>query len=755
MARHYTPLRGKEAYLDEWPKILDAEIPDGSNRGLMLGPSGLVDVDCDCDFAVRWAEKFLPPTSTFGQAGARAHWIYECPDAEGAEKLAGGPESRGGVGTLLELRSGDLQTMCPPSIHPDTGREIAWTNSDEPAVLCWQDLLKAWLRLAVATAAHELGTGHDAMLALAGGLGSLGWPEAEAAIIVEAATDTGDVANRLSGVFSTYKRIADGGIVAGWKQYIDLVSDKRCVNKMQALAKRLAELEQWSAIPTDGVALSGIAADDAAAIANVLIGDPTLFVRGGVLVRVRDVGDACGNTTCVIETHDEHSILEPLARFAPTYVATKDGRKRADPSERTVKALLRGSTYPTLRELADVSTMPVIRPDGSVATSRGWDPDTKIFLANSHEPGPEPTRAAALEALAELEDLVSDFPLTAQGRLAWLAGVLTLACRSSIDGPVPMWIFDAPSGGSGKTLLCKLMSLCGTGHAPSPTPVPSVDESRKTYFASGASGRAMLWLDNCDRRSPESDALEQVVTAASITTRLMRQDREATVPFRCVVVCTGNNVSFSSTFERRALRVRLSVPTGARSFRLPNIEEHTKNFSARYLTLAQTVARAFLTAAARPSLVGGSAPAGGAVLPSFEAWSAVVPAMLAWLGRPTLLSDAAEGRAEYGAGDDWRGMAVERIAAWAAGRSESLWTARDLWDRIAGASFGTGPRELREALEGVLGVPLKTAVQVGRALARLRDYPVSGSVLQGRVGRGGVLVWRVVPCDEDTAAEVA
>jgi putative DNA primase/helicase len=124
--------------------VTEAEVdglfaPDG-NIGIRLGaPSGgLVDVDLDCDEAVL-LRGFLEPTDLrHGRPGRlSSHHFYLCDDA-GRRVCFKDPVSRK---MICELRGDGLQTLVPPSIHPED-EQLAWEAFGDPARGSWDALLE-------------------------------------------------------------------------------------------------------------------------------------------------------------------------------------------------------------------------------------------------------------------------------------------------------------------------------------------------------------------------------------------------------------------------------------------------------------------------------------------------------------------------------------------------------------------------------------------------------------------------------------
>jgi len=118
---------------------IDKEFALEDNVGVLLGePSGwIVDVDLDCEEAVRLAPQYLPATGCVtGRAGRdRSHYWYR---SEGTETSRHKDAADGS--TVVELRSTGLQTVVGPSTHPEGGVYDVLTG--EPASVSYP-MLKA------------------------------------------------------------------------------------------------------------------------------------------------------------------------------------------------------------------------------------------------------------------------------------------------------------------------------------------------------------------------------------------------------------------------------------------------------------------------------------------------------------------------------------------------------------------------------------------------------------------------------------
>ena len=109
------------------------------NVGLLLGASGLVDIDIDCDEAADLAGRYLPRTDAVtGRTGhPRRHYWYRCPEIT-ATKRYKAPRGQ----KILEVRAGaGVQTVVGPSTHPEGG--VYDILEAEPAEVSAEELTAA------------------------------------------------------------------------------------------------------------------------------------------------------------------------------------------------------------------------------------------------------------------------------------------------------------------------------------------------------------------------------------------------------------------------------------------------------------------------------------------------------------------------------------------------------------------------------------------------------------------------------------
>src|SRR5215831_15307844 len=194
--RSKKPSNGKEWHLIRIDNHADvAKHFNGApqNIGVQMGPAsgGLVDLDLDSPEALALVSAFAPPTGAiFGRKSTPgAHRLYvtdEISDVATIKFLD--PNRRGEEALMLELRIGGggkaAQTVFPPSVHKDTGEQIAWELYGEPALVDGNVLLRVSRMLASCCLMARYwpptgGGAHDTALVVGGFLARAGLrPEA-------------------------------------------------------------------------------------------------------------------------------------------------------------------------------------------------------------------------------------------------------------------------------------------------------------------------------------------------------------------------------------------------------------------------------------------------------------------------------------------------------------------------------------------------------------------------------------------------
>lgn len=288
------------------------------------------------------------------------------------------------------------------------------------------------------------------------------------------------------------------------------------------------------------------------------------------------------------------------------------------------------------RKLSAICTAPILRPDGSVLDVPGHDEKTGLLYATAevHPPAVphSPTVADAVDALALLWGPFHMFPIVDPVSVGVLiSSLLSAALRPALP-TCPAYGFDAPSAGTGKTLIAKCVGALSTGSDVSVMP-PAKDEEewRKRLFAGLRGGDTVLLLDNV-REPLGNAAIDSFITSPTYKDRILGESTTQELPNKALFLITGNNLVLTGDTHRRVLTVRLDAQHErpfTRQFAFDPLESVIQD-RQRMVVAALTIVRAFI-AAGRPK----SAPGR---IASFELWDDLVRQPLCWLKQ---FSDAA------------------------------------------------------------------------------------------------------------------
>ncbi len=335
--------------------------------------------------------------------------------------------------------------------------------------------------------------------------------------------------------------------------------------------------------------------------------------------------------------------LDELATQAARWEKYDPRRKRwveVTPPARFVKTLQGRPAWP-FPPLEGIIHSPTLRPDGSVLEQPGYDGETGLYFDANRTSFPAlnpcPGLDAARTAIGHLQEVVRDFPFEAPWHCAaWLSGVLSVVCRPTILGCVPLHGITATTRGTGKSLLADTIAVLGTGHpAARWSQVLDEDEERKRLLALALDGDPLVCIDNVTAPLGSSP-LALALTASSIKDRLLGATQTKEAPMSAVFLCTGNNVQYLGDVARRvvpiALDPKLERPEERTGFQHSPLLPWLQRERPRLTIAALTIVQAFFVA--------GCPAQGLAPLGSFEAWSDLIRHALVWAGE----ADPCEGR---------------------------------------------------------------------------------------------------------------
>ncbi len=233
-----------------------------------------------------------------------------------------------------------------------------------------------------------------------------------------------------------------------------------------------------------------------------------LYERSGELVRV------CGNHMLPV---DENWLIDYLARHIRFFRFKQNGdnwiRREADPPSWLAKVIIAKTGERGLQELTGVITAPTLRPDGSLMDQPGFDPATGLLLQAADWPSiplhPDP--AQLRRAWNVLWRPFLEFPFAScEDCGATVAAILTATVRRTLPR-APAISFDAPSAGSGKTLLATCIAELAGGEVAVVPECRDEEELRKRLLSSLRAGQPSILLDNVKGQFASS-ALEAFLT---------------------------------------------------------------------------------------------------------------------------------------------------------------------------------------------------------------------------------------------------
>ena len=217
----------------------------------------------------------------------------------------------------------------------------------------------------------------------------------------------------------------------------------------------------------------------------------------------------------------------------------------------------------TFPPLEGIICAPTLRPDGSILAIPGYDADTGLYLSINQDtfpPIPErPTIDDARKALQQLKEVYVDFPFSADhDKAAAVSAILSMVARFAVQGRVPLFAVRSTTRGSGKGLLIDTISMIATGrHAPRWPQTLDEEEERKRLLTVAMAGDPLIHIDNVTH--PLGSApLDMVLTAETITDRILGQHAQREAPLHAVFFASGNNMVFRGDMARRVLPVDLA-----------------------------------------------------------------------------------------------------------------------------------------------------------------------------------------------------
>lgn len=438
--------------------------------------------------------------------------------------------------------------------------------------------------------------------------------------------------------------------------------------------------------------------------------------------------------------------LGKVAEFLQTQ-QTKEGErfKQVPPPSWCLSAFLQRGTWKGVPPLRGVVTCPTLRHDGSVLATPGYDVASGLLymptLQSQYPLITQPTQEDVRQAVSLLLETVIDFPFASdKHRAAWVAGVLTTFARHAYDGPTPLFLIDANTRGSGKSLLADVIGIIATGEAtPRMSNPRDDDECRKRITSLAIAGDSLVLIDNINGELGCA-SLDAALTSTSWKDRILGKSEIIEMPLNLLWLATGNNVILGADTSRRVCHIRLESPEERpeerKGFKHTNLIRHVHDTRPELVAAAITILSAYVQAGQPDQNL---KPWG-----SFDGWSRLVRSAVVWCGLP----DPGETRQELMERSDVQAGALRSlIENWSSidPEGEGLLTS-EILRRLD--STGYNCQDLKDAILELCGGTsgkLPSAKSLGSKLRNLRGRIVNGKSLESRPSRTGAMHWTVIP----------
>ncbi|MCC7172797.1 MAG: bifunctional DNA primase/polymerase [Planctomycetes bacterium] len=770
----FTPLNGKKPYLGEWntaPHPTSDQCVAWAKRGnigIRTGAaSGVIVFDEDTVDGSTARAFGLPRTVTAVTGSGKRHYYLRAPSfrvKNSVKELANDVDIRGDGG----------QAVFPGSIHPDTGGVYRWEvglspseveiaeappgllellaeqtkprpatareRSDPPARA--GKVLDACIR-DVATAPE--GQRNDALNRAAytlGGLVANGTVDrAEVEAQLEAAATTAGLASR--EIAATIR----SGLKAGIEQPLQLVEFKPTARRPKSTSKAATSAAD------DHRPRITLGADEHKILDEIerILGGgetPAVFNRGGVLVHTicipvdtkqKNVTRPEGLAVVVpIEPHALCDVMNTHIQFIRLRKVGDRCDEYAVPAPLTLaRQLIARRQWKAIPSLHGLLAGPVVLQDGAILTKNGYDRASGLYvdLGGLELPAiPErPTLEHARAALDELKKFYSTLPFVSpEDRSVGLAATLTPLSRPCYRN-TPLFAASAPTIGTGKSLLCDVVTIIATGRtAPAMSQAKDEDENRKTILALLMESSPVVLIDNCTR--PLSGAsLCSALTQESLRGRMLGFSATVIVATTQVTFfASGNNFSVEGDLRRRVLVCMMDAKEERpwlRRFKR-NLRDIALDSRSGLLAAALTILRWRLRTAVDESPPGLD-PFGG-----FDGWSHVVREALVMLGEPDPVLVMARNDMKDPETADLLGLHT----AWRDVVGAERITAAEVAEK---AKDHTSLMQALSAIGCVERGQIVNTKRLGKYLGTVTDRRLNGLWIQRLADRSGAGVWRL------------
>jgi hypothetical protein len=279
-------------------------------------------------------------------------------------------------------------------------------------------------------------------------------------------------------------------------------------------------------------------------------------------------------------------------------------------------------------ERLNTTRLPVMRTDGRIELlPTGYFEEQGIYTIDDGIVYNEGLTGA--KGCEILDDLLGEFPFADdRSKAAMIAAMLTMFCGALLERPSarPGFVFTANSVGAGKTLGAKVATIPVMGFA-ALRALPRKDEARKVLDMIAMDADPCVIFDNV-RGKIQGEDIEAFITSSVWSGRILGESTKFKVDNVTTVFLTGNQSTTSEDVAERCLIIELFV----------------QEADSRERKIRRVIDDAFLADNSRRSEIlsalwalvrtwdADGRPLAPSSLMRFDAWSKIVPAIVAHAG---------------------------------------------------------------------------------------------------------------------------
>lgn len=456
---------------------------------------------------------------------------------------------------------------------------------------------------------------------------------------------------------------------------------------------------------------------------------PYLFTYGGKLSRLKRC-ELNSVVLPIIEDASKDVLIDRLSQCVNYVSVSANGRRMVNPPDIVARMICARPELRGIPAIYGIATSPFFTRKGELISEPGFNTNTGVYLFLKTPlklPPLDTSEDGVAKAKATINELICDFPFGDESSHTHaIAFLVAPFVREMIIGPTPMFLFDAPKPGSGKTLLMTTLARIFIGEAVAFTSAPQFEEEwRKRLTSLFREGVTHGLFDNLSKFG--SEALNTALTAPDCLwkDRLLGKNETPHLPIRCIWAATANNFEGSEEELRRCIQIRIDPsvesPASRRGFKHPDLKSYSKENRPQILAAVLTLVQAWIDKG-KPDYSDQQPPMG-----SFENFCRIMGGILEANGYRGFLGNREEFMEQSDIEtEQTRGF----IEAWFEKYERRLVSVRDL-DELASKHFP----EIDALAMNV------ARVQLGRMLGKLRDQVILGKRICRKHSDQGYRYW--------------